>query len=213
MPWVSSRSSSSASASASRVSRTSGRASALLRRQLGLQQPQRHRDRDQPLLGAVVQVALDPAALGVGGVDQPRARRLELDQPGPQLGLQALVLQRQARRGAHRAHELGVVLEHRIVHQRGDRLAVAFDERRAAAAVVLGQPDRGAVAVDVAALGREPEGQLERGVAQRPGERLRAGRRRRPASPSSTTSPATLPRASRRCSNTYSTAIGTVAAR
>jgi len=44
---------------------------ALVGGQLRLEQPERHRDRDQPLLRAVVQVALDPAALGVGRLDQP----------------------------------------------------------------------------------------------------------------------------------------------
>ena len=44
---------------------------ALVRGQLGLEQPERHRDRDQPLLRPVVKVALDPAALGVGRLDQP----------------------------------------------------------------------------------------------------------------------------------------------
>ena len=42
--------------------------------ELGLGEPERERQRDQPLLGAVVEVALDPPALGVGGVDDPLAR-------------------------------------------------------------------------------------------------------------------------------------------
>ena len=36
---------------------------------------------DQPLLGAVVEVALDPQADGVGGGEDARARRLELGDP------------------------------------------------------------------------------------------------------------------------------------
>ena len=104
-----------------------------LARELCLEQPERHRDRDEPLLGAVVEVALDPPPLGVGRLDQPRARRLQLDQPGAQLGLQALVLEREARGRADRPHELGVVLEHGVVQQHGDRLSVARDECRASA--------------------------------------------------------------------------------
>jgi hypothetical protein len=40
---------------------------------------QRQRKRDQTLLGAVVEVALDPPSGVVGGGDDPRARLLELD--------------------------------------------------------------------------------------------------------------------------------------
>ena len=36
-----------------------------------------HREGDEPLLRAVVEVALDPPALGLGRVDHPRAARLE----------------------------------------------------------------------------------------------------------------------------------------
>ena len=172
MPWVSSRSSSSASASAvARFSheRLGGRRA---RGQLRFEQAERHRDRDEPLLGAVVQIALDSPPLGVGRLDQPRARRLELEQPRPELGLEALVLEREARGRAHGPHELGVVLQHGVVQQHGDRLSVALDERRAAPAVVIRELDRSAVGVDVALLGSEPEGELERRVAQRPRERL-----------------------------------------
>ena len=42
--------------------------------QLHLRDAQQVRDREQPLLGAVVQVAPDAAALLVGGLDHPRAR-------------------------------------------------------------------------------------------------------------------------------------------
>ncbi len=87
--------------------------------------------------------------------------------PGAQLGLQTLVLQREARGRAHRLHELGVVLEHGIVEQHGDRLAVALDERRAPPAVGLREPDRHAVAIDV--------------TASRPGTRRRARATGRPA--------------------------------
>ena len=51
----------------------------------GLGPAQVHGQGDQPLLGAVVQVALDPAALGVGGVDHPGPAALELADPGGQL--------------------------------------------------------------------------------------------------------------------------------
>ena len=44
---------------------------------------------EQCLLCAVVQVALDPAALGVGRRDDPRARLTHLEQPRADLRLQA----------------------------------------------------------------------------------------------------------------------------
>ena len=45
-----------------------------VRRQARLRHPERQRQRDQPLLRAVVQVTLDPAALGVTGGDDAGAR-------------------------------------------------------------------------------------------------------------------------------------------
>ena len=44
----------------------------------GLREPEQQRRRDEPLLGAVVEVALEPAALLVAGSDDARARRLQV---------------------------------------------------------------------------------------------------------------------------------------
>ena len=78
-------------------------------RELRRDEPQPERQRDEPLLGAVVQVALEPAALGVAGLDDPRARALQLVQAGAQLGLQARVLERDRGRGGDRVEQLGLV--------------------------------------------------------------------------------------------------------
>ena len=51
--------------------------------------------RDEPLLGAVVEVAPEPSAFRVARLDDPRARGPQRLQPGPQLDLQARVLHRQ----------------------------------------------------------------------------------------------------------------------
>ena len=51
-----------------------------------LRLPEPRGECDQPLLGAVVEVPLDPLALGVGGADEPRARRDEAGGDGFPLG-------------------------------------------------------------------------------------------------------------------------------
>ena len=100
MPRASSRSSASASVSSScapveqLARRRPGRVRSLLWASAHGQ-----RERDEPLLGAVVQVALEPAALGRAGLDDSRARGAQLLDPGAQLRLQALVLDREAGRG------------------------------------------------------------------------------------------------------------------
>ena len=91
--------------------------------------PQLQRERDEPLLRAVVQVALEPAALGVAGRDDALARRLHLGEPGLGLREQTLVLQRHRRRGADRLDHLRVVVERRVVDDR--RHLAALDARSA----------------------------------------------------------------------------------
>ena len=126
----------------------------------GVGEPERHRDGDEALLGPVVQVALDPPALHLRGLDDPDARGAELLQPGAQLGLQALVLEREPGRGARRGDQLGVVTERRVVHERGDPAPVALDLRHRP---VLRERDRAALGVDVAVAERIDDG--ERRVA------------------------------------------------
>ena len=67
---------------------------------------ERQPDPEQPLLGAVVEVALEPPPLGVPRLDDARARGAHLGQLGAQLRLQARVLERQARRRRDRLHQL-----------------------------------------------------------------------------------------------------------
>jgi len=66
-----------------------------LARKLCLQQSQRNRQRHQPPLGPVVEIALDPSALGVDRVLDTTPARAQLLEPRAQLGPQALVLGRQ----------------------------------------------------------------------------------------------------------------------
>jgi hypothetical protein len=51
------------------------------------------RERHEARLGAVVEVALEPPALRVARLDEPRARAAQFLDPGPQLGREALVLE------------------------------------------------------------------------------------------------------------------------
>ena len=57
--------------------------------------PQREPDRDEPLLGTVVQVPLEPSPLLVARRDDPRPRGLDLVELAPQRDAQARDLDRQ----------------------------------------------------------------------------------------------------------------------
>ena len=67
----------------------------------------------EPLLGAVVEVAAEPAALAVARLDDPRARLAQRLDARPQLDLEAVVLDRQ-RGGAGRGGQ-----QRRVVGERG----------------------------------------------------------------------------------------------
>src|SRR4029453_419699 len=85
--------------------------------------PEGERQIHQPLLGAVVQVALDPAALGVAELDDAGPGGADLLELGPDLGLEALVLDRQAGGGGDRLDQLGLVVEGCVGGQGGDGCA------------------------------------------------------------------------------------------
>ena len=125
---------------------------------------------EQRLLGPVVEVALDPAALRVGRGHQPGARFAHVVQPRAQLGLQARVLQRELRGRGHRPEQLRVLEQRRVVDQRRERLVAVVAQHRDAAAVVVVERLRRARGVDVDAAVGQPVRQLQRGVAERAGE-------------------------------------------
>ena len=87
------------------------------------------RQRDQPLLRAVVEIALDPAPRLVARSDDSRPRLLNLQQLRPCLGLQARVLQCEVRRRAGRLEEPRLLSQGRIVHDRGERLSLVLEGR------------------------------------------------------------------------------------
>ena len=177
-------------------------------RERALCEGERQRERHEPLLRAVVEVALEPPTLGVGGLDEPRPGRAQLLEARAQLRLQALVLEREPGGGDDPVDELGMVAQRRVVDERRDRKPGALDGRGHAARAVSRQRDRLAVDVDERVVA-QPVGELERGVA----ERAASASRSLPGSgvsPSSTTSVATAERASRLRSSPARNASGTV---
>ena len=84
-------------------------------------EPHAHRERDEVLLRAVVQVALDRAPLGVAGLDDACARGAQL------VGLAAHLVERLLKRRV----ELDVVQrETDLARELGERLVVVVVERR-----------------------------------------------------------------------------------
>ena len=81
--------------------------------QRALQPPQHDPERHEPLLRAVVEVALEPPALLVAGLRDPRARRLDLGQLEAQLDPQAAELHRHRRGVEHRGQHVGPLGERR----------------------------------------------------------------------------------------------------
>ena len=104
--------------------------------------PQRQRERDEVLLRAVVQVALDPPARVVAGRDQPRARRAQLLVAGPQLGVEALVAQREPGRRARGAHQLRLLEQRGVVHDRGAHRLLDLGHGASTRATRRGAPRR-----------------------------------------------------------------------
>ena len=94
----------------------------------------------------------------VAGLDDARARDLHRGELTPQLELQPRQLDRQRRRGEHRAHEVRAVQQLRIVAQHGDLLAVAQHRRRRRAGRVGGAAPR-----ELDQLGALRQAQRERG--------------------------------------------------
>jgi hypothetical protein len=74
-----------------------------------------------------MEVALEPLALPLAGLDHSLARAGELLQLRLQLDLQALVLDRDPRRGPHRLKQLRLIVERGVVDEGRQISAVAVD--------------------------------------------------------------------------------------
>ena len=146
--------------------------------QARLEHAQLEVQRDQALLGAVVEVALQAPPLALSGLEDARADGAQLVDAGQQLGLEPRVLDGDRGRRADGVQQLGLLAQRRVVHERGHGRAVAIDERRDAARVGR-QLHRLAVEVGVGLVLGQPGREDERRVAQRAGQRVAQRARRR----------------------------------
>ena len=160
MPRASSRS------SASAVASRAGQLVDLRVLQPRLEHPQVEREADELLLGAVVEVALDPPPRGVARLDDPQPREPQLLHARLQVGLQALVVDRQRRGRRGRHDQLGRGVERGVVDDRREPPAVAVDRGPRPARAGLGQLDRAALLVDEALAVGQPVGDRDGPVAE-----------------------------------------------
>jgi hypothetical protein len=120
--------------------------------------------RQETLLGAVVQVSLQPAAFTVSGLDDPGTGGAEFLQLGEQFRLQPLVLQAEPDSGPDLAFHPG---NGPGVRDGSDGALVSHQARHRAAGHSGGFRDRPAAGVDVTLCTGEPVGDPEPRIAQR----------------------------------------------
>ena len=122
--------------------------------------PQVEGEGDETLLGAVVQVPFEAPSLGDACFDDPGARVPHLVELRAQLDQQALVLQCETGRARDGVEECRVLAQRRVVDERGDLVAVTFEDRHR---TLRGGSDRNRAPVHVHVLVRvaDPVGDLE----------------------------------------------------
>jgi hypothetical protein len=131
-----------------------------------LQAPQLQPQRDEALLRAVVEVAFEPAALLVAGLDDSRARRVDLGELQPHLDPQPGDLDRERRRREHAVEQRPPLEQLRVVEEHTGAYAVAPD-LRAGAAVLRQVRDELAGRVRVGPAPGRPEEQRRERIVQR----------------------------------------------
>jgi hypothetical protein len=148
-------------------------------RKLPLLDEQVERQRNEPLLRAVVEVALDAPSLGIRRGGDPRTGLAHVDERRPQLRLEAHVLERERRCGGDPLDEPRLLRERGVVDEDGDAPAVVDELRDSPPRVVSRQREGVSVGVHVDLLLGHPEPDLERLVVERTGDRVAHPRRRR----------------------------------
>ena len=104
-----------------------------------------------------------------------------LVEPGQELEVAAGARERRAGRRAHGVQDRGVFRERRVVDERSHASAIAVDDRRDGATPFTGRQRHGpSVRVHERLVVRQPEAQLERGVAERARQRFTEVSRREP---------------------------------
>ena len=111
---------------------------------------------------------LQPLAFVISCRKDPSAGRLELHDPGLDLGLQPSVRGSKLGCGGDRVQQPRVGQHGRVVDQDGDRPALALDNGHRTPRTGIGQLKHPAPGVDERACVRKPEADLQRRVAQRP---------------------------------------------
>ena len=159
---------------------------------------EREADPEQALLRAVVEVALEPPPLGVAGLDDARAGGAYLGELGAQLGLEARVLEREARGGARpprraRARRASAGSWTSAATRSAVRARARVTARPVTWLTSSGLP----AGIDVALVRGQPEGELERRIAERAGDRVAHVARVASSERSSTTRSATPERCRR----------------
>ena len=108
---------------------------------------------EQPLLGAIVKVTLEPTSLVVPRPDDPRSRGAKLLELGAQLGVQPFVLEREPHRRARSVEQRLLIGQIRVVHDRcevvadqGDRPSRSLSDRYLASFLIhpgtpVGEPE------------------------------------------------------------------------
>ena len=119
-----------------------------------LERAQPQRERDELLLRAVVEVALEPPPLGLAGGDDPLPRGVHLVELGADLAGQALVVEREPAAAATARQQLGLLAQRGVVHERAEHDAVALEQGGGEPVAGRGQRDLAAVGVEVALAAR-----------------------------------------------------------
>jgi hypothetical protein len=114
---------------------------------------QRERQTDEPLLGAVMEVALELLALAVRRGHKPSLGGSQFDQLGTSSGLESFVFERDARRRRNLLDEPDVAKKVFVMHQQRDGLGVAHQSGGCPRLVPIGAlVDRVALPVHASAV-------------------------------------------------------------